>query len=127
MHRWLLVAVTAPALFFLLRSQVAAEGALSPAEVASWIKEKPSLQLVDVRTPGEYAAGHLPGAKLIPLQEIDHRLAEIDRTRPVLLYCHTGHRSARALEILRDEGFPDAKHLAGGINAWKSAGLPVVR
>jgi rhodanese-related sulfurtransferase len=126
-EKYLIVAIAAPALFLLLRSRVAAEGALTPAEAASWIKEKKNLQIIDVRTEGEYAEGHIAGAKLIPVQEIDRRLAEIDKKKPVLLYCRSGHRSASALKILSDEGYPGAKHLAGGLNAWKDANLPVVK
>ncbi len=127
MWKWLLVALAVPGLVLFLRSRASAEGTLSPSEAATWIKEKKNLQLVDVRTPGEYAEGHLAGAKLIPVQEIEQRLSEIDKSKPVLLYCRSGHRSGVALKVLVDHGYANAKHLGGGINAWKAAGLPVTQ
>jgi len=125
--RWTLVALAIPALFLLLRSQVSADQGVSASEAAALIKGQTDLQLIDVRTEGEYRSGHLPGAKLIPVQEISDRLAEIDKHKPVLLYCRTGHRSGIALRILQNSGFTQARHIAGGINAWRSAGLSVTR
>jgi rhodanese-related sulfurtransferase len=127
MAKWLLIALSIPLLFLFVRSQATAGDAVSPAEAARMIKETKNLQLIDVRTPGEYADGHLAGAKLIPVQEIGNRLAEIDKKKPVLLYCRTGHRSGVALRILEEHGFGNAKHMEGGINAWQAAGLPVTR
>ncbi len=125
--KWLPVAVLAVGLFVMLRSSGAAEGGISPTESAALIKEKKNLQLIDVRTEGEYAAGHLAGSKLIPVQEIEQRLSEIDKKKPVLLYCRTGHRSGNALKILQDHGYTQAKHMEGGITAWQAAGLPVTK
>jgi rhodanese-related sulfurtransferase len=109
------------------RSRVSADGAISPAEAANLIKVTKNLQLIDVRTPAEYAEGHLAQAKLIPLQELEKRVAEIDKGKPVLLYCRSGHRSGIALKLLHDKGYAQAKHMDGGINAWKAAGLPVTK
>lgn len=83
------------------------------------------LQLIDVRTEMEYAAGHLPAARLIPLQQLGSRLSEIDPQKPVLLYCRSGHRSAMALQILTKKGYSQARHLQGGFLAWEAAGNPV--
>ena len=127
MSKWLIIALAIPVIFFLMRSRVSADGAVSPTEAATWIKEKQNLQIIDVRTEGEYAGGHLAGAKLIPVQEIGKRLSEIDKQRPVLLYCRTGHRSGNALKILLDHGYTEAKHMDGGITAWQAAGLPVTK
>jgi len=121
--KWLGIALAIPVLVFILRSHASAEGAISPAEAATWIQHDKALQLVDVRTPAEYDEGHLAGAKLIPLQELPRRFSEIDKSRPVLLYCRTGHRSAMALKILQGHGYTKAKHIRGGTNAWRSAGL----
>ena len=125
--KWLPVVLLAAGVFLVLRSPAAADGAVSPAEAASMIKEKKDLQLIDVRTEAEYASGHLAGAKLIPVQEIDRRLGEISKRKPVLLYCRTGHRSGNALKILQDNGYLQAKHMEGGITAWQAAGLPVTK
>ncbi len=127
MNKWLLVAVGALAMVVFFASRASAEGAVSPAEAASMIKDKKDLQLIDVRTPSEYADGHLAKAKLIPLQEIESRLSEIDKSKPILLYCRSGHRSGNALKILVGKGYTQAKHMEGGINAWQAAGLPVTK
>ncbi len=75
------------------------------------------VQIVDVREPWEYALARLPGARLIPLGELADRADELDPHRPVAAYCHHGVRSRYALAILRDLGFREIAHLAGGIDA----------
>lgn len=82
--------------------------------------------LLDVREPHEAELAALPGAVLIPLGDLSARLDELDRARPVVVYCHLGVRSARALEILRAAGFSHARHLAGGIDAWSRTVDPAV-
>ncbi len=123
----LLIALGALALVLFASSRATAEGAISPTEAASLIKGTKKLQLIDVRTPAEYADGHLAKAKLIPLQELEERFAEIDKGKPVLLYCRSGHRSGMALKLLNDKGYTQAKHIEGGINAWTAAGLPITK
>jgi rhodanese-related sulfurtransferase len=125
--KWVLVALGALALVVFFGSRASAEGALSPSDAATWIKDKKDLQLIDVRTASEYADGHLAKAKLIPLQELESRLAEIDKSKPILLYCRSGHRSGNALKLLLGKGYAQAKHMDGGINAWQAAGLPVTK
>jgi len=77
--------------------------------------------VVDVREPYEWDAGHLPGARHIPLGDIANRLGELPRDTDVVLYCEAGARSARALDVLRDAGFTRARHLKGGYLAWARA------
>ena len=77
-----------------------------------------AVQIVDVREPGEHALARLPGATLIPLGELTERVREMDPRRPLAAYCHHGVRSRYALAILRDLGFQDIAHLAGGIDAY---------
>ncbi len=127
MNKWLLVAVGALAVVVFFASRASADGAVSPAEAASMIKDKKDLQLIDVRTPSEYADGHLAKAKLIPLQELENRLSEIDKSKPILLYCRSGHRSGNALKMLVAKGYTQAKHIEGGISAWQAADLPVAK
>lgn len=83
--------------------------------------------LVDVREPGEYSAGHLLGAKNVPLERLTAGAAELTKKkdRPVILYCDSGNRSAKALAALKGQGFTRAFNLAGGMNGWRQAGLPV--
>ena len=127
MWKWLLMALAIPALLLMIHSHASAVGEVSAAQAAALIKDKKDLQLIDVRTAGEYAEGHLAKAKLIPLQELGQRLAEIDKSKPVLLYCRSGHRSGNALKLLQGKGYTDAKHIEGGIQAWQAAGLPITR
>ena len=75
-------------------------------------------QLVDVREPWEWAVCRLEGATLIPMGELPQRLDELDRTRPVVTYCHTGRRSLVVCEFLMQRGFRDVRSLRGGIDAW---------
>lgn len=81
--------------------------------------------LVDVRQPHEYVAGHVPGARLVPLGEVPERVAEFPVDGPVYLICQAGGRSRRAAEFLRSQGI-DAVNLAGGTGAWIEASHPVV-
>lgn len=76
------------------------------------------VQVLDVREAWEHELASLPGARLIPLGQLADRAGELDSTRPVAAYCHHGVRSRYALAILRDLGFPDLAHLAGGIDAY---------
>lgn len=72
--------------------------------------------LVDVRTPAEWRDGHIDGAVLIPVQELEQRLQEIARDRPVVVYCASGNRSARAAATLSAAGYD--VHDLGGMSRW---------
>lgn len=74
--------------------------------------------LLDVRQPGEYEQGHLPGGKLVPLPQLTQRLAELDPKKPVIAYCAVGGRSRAAAEMLAGRGFGEVYSLKGGIKAW---------
>lgn len=81
-------------------------------------------QLIDVRADHEWEAGRIPGATHIPLAELAGRTAEIDKERPVVLYCRGGNRSSMATEALAAAGF-DASKLSEGIVGWAAEDLPV--
>lgn len=85
--------------------------------------------LLDVRTPGEYAAGHVPGAVNIPYDEIEDRLGEIESRVPrdgeIVLYCKSGTRAGWAGSTLEENGFTRLRHLTGDMSGWNEAGLPV--
>lgn len=87
------------------------------------------VQLVDVRTPGEHASGHIKGARLMDWSsgQFQKELATLDKDTPVLLYCASGRRSDAALNAMQQAGFKDVKHMLGGIQAWGRAGKAVVR
>ena len=80
--------------------------------------------LVDVREPVEFAEEHISGAQLIPLGELERRLAEIPRSASVVVMCRGGKRGADAQKKLLAHAYPSVVNLEGGILAWKSAGLP---
>ena len=82
--------------------------------------------VIDVRQPDEYEEGHVPGAQLIPLSEVAARLDEVPAEGEVLVICHSGGRSQRAAEFLRERGH-EAVNVAGGTAAWIESGRPVAR
>lgn len=83
--------------------------------------------LLDVRTPQEYAAGHIPGAVNIPHDQTAQRLDELlpYRDREIVLYCKSGRRAGLAADILAQAGFDRLRHLTGDMPGWSAAGLPV--
>jgi len=81
--------------------------------------------LLDVRTPEEYAEGHISGAKLIPIQVLAERMSEVPHDKQVYVYCHSGGRSSRASKLLAENGFTNIENVVGGIVAWKKSGYPV--
>ena len=98
--------------FFLLPGKGDVSGAEARRLVAS------GARLVDVRTEGEFAAGHVPGAVNIPVQELGRRVGELEpKDRPVVLYCRSGSRSSRAAHMLRSAGFSHV-HDLGGMSRW---------
>ena len=80
---------------------------------------------LDVREPDEYAAGHVSGARLIPLGVLSRHLAELPRDRDIVVVCRSGRRSGEAVRALQQAGFDKAVNLAGGMLAWRAAGMPV--
>jgi rhodanese-related sulfurtransferase len=103
----------------------------SPADVAERRRQRLPGDLIDVRTPVEYAEGHAEGARLIPLDKLDPRavMAARNGSAGELLYviCKSGARAAKAVEKFRAAGFDNVISVAGGTTAWADAGLPVVR
>jgi rhodanese-related sulfurtransferase len=87
------------------------------------------LSLIDVRTPAEYAEGHLEGAELIDFYSPDFRsrIDALPRDGIYLLYCRSGNRSGQAVALMLELGFENVAHLSGGIGAWLRAGYPVAR
>jgi sulfur-carrier protein adenylyltransferase/sulfurtransferase len=82
--------------------------------------ENNSFTLLDVRQPKEYESEHIPGAKLIPLGELDDRMGDIDPQKPTIVYCAIGGRSRVAAQMLAGKGFHEVYNLSGGIKAWHS-------
>ncbi len=96
---------------------------LTPDEVARGLAEG-SMVLVDVREPNETAIERFPNAVLVPLSAFDPSAIPAPAGREIVFACRSGRRSVTASLAAQDHGFPYGSHLAGGILAWKAAGLP---
>ena len=81
--------------------------------------------VLDVRSPEEYASGHVPGAVNIPYDQIASRMAEVPKDKDVVLYCKSGRRAGIAAEVLAGQGYTRLQHLEGDIVAWVDKGRPV--
>jgi rhodanese-related sulfurtransferase len=96
--------------------------------VAGLLERQEPVFVVDLRTPAEFAAGHIPGAVSVPLAAFEDRLREIPRTRRVLLYCHCPLEAmAGVYQLLFRLGYRNHAVLADGYAGWTARGLPVVR
>ena len=93
---------------------------LSPAEVVIKVNDK-NAQLVDIRTPKEFATGSLAGST----EDLMAKLGTLDKNRPVILVCQNGRRTAQALKDMKGKGFAEVYTLEGGIVAWQAAKLPL--
>ena len=103
-------------------------GLISPSQYVSGFNE-PGVDhyLLDVRTPEEFAEGHIEGAVNINVEEIHLRYDEIPTDLPIVVYCRTGRRSGIASEMMAGEGFSNLYDIGGGIVAWGEAGLTLTQ
>jgi rhodanese-related sulfurtransferase len=99
---------------------------VSPAQATALINQRKAV-VIDVRETGEFSSGHLPGAKHIPLAEVQSRLKELVPSieTPLIMVCQSGMRSTRACDIAGKLGFIEVFNLEGGMGGWQQAGLPV--
>lgn len=103
---------------------------LVSAQEGAEIQNNPpdDLVILDVRTPQEFAAGHVEGAIMIDFyaEDFAQQIAELDPDVPYLLYCNSGNRSGQTVPLLHELGFSDVADVDGGIQAWLADGLPTV-
>jgi len=102
---------------------------VSPAELQR-LKDTGPVEVLDVRTPGEFAEAHVPGAKLAPLDDLDAGAMVKERSPdggPIYVLCQTGGRARKAIERFQRAGFKDCVLVEGGTQAWMDAGLPLIR
>jgi len=91
---------------------------IQPALLAERIAHGEPLEIIDVREPYEWQIGHIPGARLVPLDRIDAEIPRLDKNRETILYCKVGERSMYAAQQLADAGVAEVRNLAGGILRW---------
>jgi rhodanese-related sulfurtransferase len=105
--------------------------AVSPKEASALIekhKGNPDFVILDIRTPGEYQSGHIENSIMIDFysKTFEEEVNRLDKGKTYLIYCRSGNRSTRSLELFQKLKFQKIYHLSSGINGWKSEGLPVV-
>jgi adenylyltransferase/sulfurtransferase len=103
---------------FEARQRVEAEFEIEPKELARKLAAGEDIQLLDVRNPDEFAICRIDGAELLPLPKLLEGVNRLDSAREMVIHCHTGLRSAQAVNFLRGIGFTRVKNLRGGIDAW---------
>jgi len=108
-------------------SQAANATPITPKELAERLPSGTAPVILDVRTPAEYAAGHIPGAINIPHTELSHRLTEIPggKSAEIVVHCQRGGRAATAEDTLTRAGFTNVRDLTGHMSAWQQGGFPM--
>jgi rhodanese-related sulfurtransferase len=108
--------------------QGAATAGLDPTGAVMLINREKGV-VVDVCEPAEFAAGHVGGAKNIPLNQLEAKLAGVVKNKalPLILVCQSGARSGRAVAIAKKLGYEQAQSLGGGLSSWRAANLPIER
>lgn len=106
--------------------QQSVKTSLTATEFSDKIKTMPDAALIDARTPAEFSKGHLPNALNVNWNggDFDKQVASLDKSKPVLIYCLSGARSAAAANKMRADGFKQVLELEGGIMKWRAANLP---
>jgi rhodanese-related sulfurtransferase len=101
---------------------------IAAAELKIRLDQREPVQLIDVRTPGEFSSGHIHGAINVPITQLRSALPalKIDRERSVIAICQTAHRSPPAVRLLQQAGF-EAQQLRGGMLAWQRARFPTTK
>jgi rhodanese-related sulfurtransferase len=100
---------------------------IASTEVSSFLAKHKNAFLLDVRTPDEYRQARLTGAVLIPINEIEHRLGEVPKNRPIVVYCAVGSRSSLVAGFLAGKGYGEVYHMSDGLVGWYRNGLPLER
>ena len=100
---------------------------ISSREAKALLERNKNVFLLDVRTPQEFQQASLKGAVLIPIGEIERRLKEVPKSRPVLVYCAVGSRSRSAADFLARQGYAEVYTMSDGIVGWYRNGFPIVK
>ena len=128
LDNWMLISVALASGFmlFLPVMQGAATAGLSAQQTVQMINREKA-QVIDVCSAEEFAAGHLIGARHVPLDQLEQQLAGVakNKSQPLILVCASGLRSKRAVAVAKKLGYEQAHSLTGGLKGWKEANLPV--
>ncbi len=128
MANWMLilVALVSGGMLLMPRRGGGGGAGLTPAGAVQLINREKAV-VIDVCEPAEYQAGHVSGAKSIPLNELEAKLpgAVKNKATPLVLVCASGMRSGRAVAIARKLGYENAQSLSGGLKSWRDANLPI--
>ena len=116
------------AVLFVGSVALAGVGVIGASEIQQLLaKESAGVMLLDVRTSGEFARGHMPGSVLIPMRQVPGQLLAIPRNKKVVVVCATGARSGAVARFLIEQGYPWVRNYSGGMSDWAGRGLPVIR
>src|SRR5262245_3517548 len=112
-----------------MRTMPAPTGTFGPAQLETLSREHPELRMIDVRTPAEFASGHISGSYNVPLPDLPEHRKELTATAagPVVLICRSGRRADTASHHRHGAALDDVHVLAGGVQAWEASGGPLVR
>lgn len=121
------IALFAAALLLAGCSSSSSANNLSVTEFSTKAAE-PGVITLDVRTPGEFAEGHIEGARLIDFQSgnFENEIAALDKNATYAVYCRSGNRSGQAVKVMQEAGFTNVFNMNGGVIDWSNAGLPLV-
>ena len=124
LYRWLMVL---GAIALISGAHAPLPTAIAPQQLVEQLGQPHTPLILDVRTPAEYAGGHVPGAVNIPVQELTEHLERLtaDLQQPIVVYCEGGPRARRAAALLDQSGYDHLRLLTGHMAAWRAAGLPV--
>ena len=122
----IVIALVSGSMLFYPMLKGAGAGALSTAQAIQLINREKAM-VIDVCEPEEFAAGHVKGAKNVPLGQLEEKLPQVVKNKalPVILVCAKGPRASRAVGVAKKLGYDNAQALSGGLTAWREASLPV--
>ena len=121
---WILIGIAVIAAAVLLYNRFAPDPSQISIDQAAQAREQGAFML-DVREPDEWDDFHMPGATLIPLGDLPDRLSEVPTDQDIVVVCRSGNRSQEGRDILLEAGFTNVSSMAGGMNKWRSQGLPI--
>jgi len=126
LDNWMLIAVALASGVALIVPVLGKGSGLSPQDMVQLMNREKAV-VIDVCEPGEFAQGHVIGAKNVPLGDLEAKLAQVvkNKATPVVMVCQVGARSARAAATAQKLGYENVQSLAGGLKAWQAASMPV--